>query len=154
MNTCPRCDGVALTDDECSRCQGAWYDRGELERAIIAPAPPEHTPQTALPTRYLKCPVCAAIMTPRNWERRSGVIVDVCTAHGAWLDGGELSRLRVWAASARRERGPSADAEAARLERSIVSYGAGTSARAHSAGYWSLGDELAAVFWDLFGRNG
>jgi Zn-finger nucleic acid-binding protein len=35
-------------------------------------------------------------MNRRNYGRRSGVIVDVCTEHGVWFDFGELSRILAW----------------------------------------------------------
>lgn len=36
------------------------------------------------------CPVCAEVMSV---ERLNGVSVDVCDAHGIWLDNGELERI-------------------------------------------------------------
>jgi Zn-finger nucleic acid-binding protein len=42
------------------------------------------------PVRYLKCPGCARLMNRQNFGRRSGVVVDVCRAHGVWFDAGEL----------------------------------------------------------------
>jgi Zn-finger nucleic acid-binding protein len=38
-------------------------------------------------------------MARRNFKDRSGVIVDVCTAHGVWLDRGELDALLRFASS-------------------------------------------------------
>ncbi len=45
---------------------------------------------------YRRCPVCECHMTRRNFERRSGVILDSCASHGVWLDLGELDRLLRW----------------------------------------------------------
>ena len=39
-----------------------------------------------------KCPVCSE---PMDVERRYGIEVDVCRAHGVWLDNGELARLTL-----------------------------------------------------------
>jgi Zn-finger nucleic acid-binding protein len=38
-------------------------------------------------------------MARRNFKDRSGVIVDVCAAHGVWLDRGELDALLRFASS-------------------------------------------------------
>jgi Zn-finger nucleic acid-binding protein len=45
---------------------------------------------------YIKCPVCREFMGRRNFGAKSGVIVDRCSTHGVWLDGGELKRLLEW----------------------------------------------------------
>ena len=39
-----------------------------------------------------KCPICG---TPMAIERRYGIEIDVCRAHGVWLDNGELARLTL-----------------------------------------------------------
>ncbi|MDP2306153.1 MAG: zf-TFIIB domain-containing protein [Pseudomonadota bacterium] len=150
MKKCPRCEGDLLADDRCARCHGAWYDLGELEQAITSSTPKGTGVQATMPVRYLRCPVCETLMTPRVWERRSGVVVDVCQAHGAWLDGGELDRLREWTASARRARGPSADAEEQRLERAASGFGADASARAYVASDSSIASDLADFILGIF----
>lgn len=105
--------------DRCSSCRGVWFDRGELEAAIEAekeragepkgagddlwshlpgvdgaPAPESASPS---PPRqevvYRQCPRCKQTMLRRNYKRVSGVIIDVCGAHGAYLDEGELAQL-------------------------------------------------------------
>jgi Zn-finger nucleic acid-binding protein len=45
---------------------------------------------------YRPCPDCKKLMNRRNYGRRSGVIVDVCSEHGAWFDFGELARILSW----------------------------------------------------------
>jgi DNA phosphorothioation-dependent restriction protein DptG len=32
-------------------------------------------------------------MSRRNFARRSGILIDVCEAHGVWFDKGERDRL-------------------------------------------------------------
>jgi Zn-finger nucleic acid-binding protein len=136
--------------DACPRCGGAWYDRGELEQALAArqgagvdAQPVPHPP------RYLKCPVCADLMTPRNYEKRSGVIVDVCARHGAWLDAGELERLVAWTHSARAARAAQLDAEAAKLDASLASYGRDRSAGSYAADR-TVASDVAAMLGVLF----
>ena len=62
-----------------------------------APAPhvsaPAAGPADADRVRYLSCPECRRLMNRVNVARVSGVIVDLCRGHGAWLDAGELARL-------------------------------------------------------------
>jgi Zn-finger nucleic acid-binding protein len=63
----------------------------DREQARAVPLPPLHKP-TPVTTeiRYLSCPICRGLMNRVNFGRRSGVIVDVCRAHGTWFDAGEL----------------------------------------------------------------
>ncbi len=92
--------------DECPACGGAWLDTAAVERiikerrqasasaimGIVAP----HT-AAAVPASggrlYVKCPDCEQVMNRVNFGRRSGVIVDVCRAHGTWFDADELPRV-------------------------------------------------------------
>jgi Zn-finger nucleic acid-binding protein len=52
------------------------------------------------------------MMQRQNFRESSGVVVDVCSAHGIWLDRGELATLIEFAAS-----GALADAEGRIRER-------------------------------------
>ncbi len=106
---CPSCAGevdfVAIPAGrgavhECPRCAGQFVDHETLrslfeERAVLGRAAPRSAaPAQALgPVRYLPCPVCHARMNRKNFAERSGVIVDVCKAHGIWFDHGELPRV-------------------------------------------------------------
>jgi Zn-finger nucleic acid-binding protein len=45
---------------------------------------------------YRPCAVCGALMNRQNYGRKSGVILDVCRAHGIWFDAGELPRVLGW----------------------------------------------------------
>jgi Zn-finger nucleic acid-binding protein len=103
---CPDCRGEMHTGDRggvpasaCGACSGLWFHRGDLERAVVAarkdgpvdrwshlPSPVDvHAPQRS-------CPVCRQVMLRKNFQG-SGVIVDVCGAHGVFLDRGELERI-------------------------------------------------------------
>jgi Zn-finger nucleic acid-binding protein len=35
-------------------------------------------------------------MQRKNYEKRSGIVIDFCYKHGIWLDGGELIRIFEW----------------------------------------------------------
>ena len=118
--SCPRCrvsmdkdtHGGVVTD-RCPKCQGVWYDRGELEALLFQeedqaePAPGHATAPAEPPgsasgigtlvvddSPYLCCPRCGKHMTRKNYMRLSGIIVDVCGYHGIYLDHGELERIR------------------------------------------------------------
>src|SRR5688572_27846764 len=107
--TCPRCrtpaapkeplmEPAELNDiplDECSACGGVWLDHGTFRR-VCAHAEAQADTLDMLtvmrgsaaiePVRYLRCPLCDKLMDRRNYASRSGVIVELCPAHGMWLD--------------------------------------------------------------------
>jgi Zn-finger nucleic acid-binding protein len=119
---CPACGGehrltsralgteerVALFD--CGRCGGLWVER-EVFETLAKRARQGKVPdfgvahdlpaaaaggRSAVAVSYRPCPDCGALMNRRNYERRSGVIVDLCRDHGIWFDLDELSRLLRW----------------------------------------------------------
>ena len=108
---CPRCQigmdtvQVGTTDlRECPKCEGIWADAASLQKicadreqqaAVLGTA-------SALPAtvngiekniRYIPCPVCSKLMNRIMFARCSGVVVDVCKAHGTWFDKDELRRI-------------------------------------------------------------
>lgn len=97
---------------ECLACGGLWLDRaifeqlgasrerqGALMGALPAPAAPAAPPLTSLEAvQYRPCPVCAQRMNRVNYARRSGVVLDVCKAHGVWFDKDELRRVLAFVA--------------------------------------------------------
>jgi Zn-finger nucleic acid-binding protein len=116
---CPRCTtpqrpqpltahlvGQTLID-QCPECGGLWVDQEAFERltekadqqqsaqAALGRLPPPRRPLDASASKvvYLRCPDCETVMNRRNYAKRSGVIVDVCQAHGIWFDSGELPRV-------------------------------------------------------------
>jgi len=108
---CPRCreDMQALklgsvAARECAQCGGLWLDPESLqtlanareESAGVVTALAARVPlNDAAPdvVRYIPCPRCDKLMNRSNFARSSGVILDVCKAHGVWLDRGELQRV-------------------------------------------------------------
>lgn len=151
---CPRCshflqphaaEGLAV--DHCISCGGTWFDRGELEIALANAAtfvdgPPR---PTAVDTevRYLKCPHCRDLMTRRTYERFSGTILDYCNAHGVWADSGEVDKARAFRGKGGLTVKARKEAEEARLERSLASYGVSVSPRA------SMGLDWVDVMFDI-----
>ena len=108
---CPRCreDLEALrlgstTARVCAQCGGLWLDPESLqalanareERAGVVSVLTARVPLNAATqdvVRYIPCPRCDKLMNRSNFARSSGVILDVCKAHGVWLDRGELQRV-------------------------------------------------------------
>ena len=111
---CPRCggEGRALVAnlvgdtllDQCNDCGGLWVDQAAFEKilearkrqqtveAVLGQVAPRAQVASAAVV-YLRCPDCSTVMTRRNFGKRSGVLIDVCTAHGVWFDHGELPRI-------------------------------------------------------------
>lgn len=117
--TCPHCDiplqtinisagEINFYIEQCDRCFGLFFDPGELEAIMDESArhslSVDHHKLNALnlehgfesEVMYKRCPVCKEFMNRKNFGTKSGVIYDVCTPHGIWLDGGELKRLLAW----------------------------------------------------------
>lgn len=116
---CPRCSKELITInllehnhffiERCETCFGLFFDTGELENLLESSekgayeinhhalnAILEENHHADYPVMYLKCPVCQKLMNRVNYGTKSGVIVDKCSAHGIWLDSGELLHLREW----------------------------------------------------------
>lgn len=102
--------GIAVL--ECPRCAGLWLARDEfkllLQRARVTSASSE--PEINADPRsyqassrvsqegplYRACPTCGKLMHRRNFGRKSGIIVDQCSAHGHWFDAEELAAVLQW----------------------------------------------------------
>jgi Zn-finger nucleic acid-binding protein len=98
---CPKC-AVALTPkklkgrqtevDFCSKCQGIWFDDGELSSAIGVPArvlsPSPNARETAV-----MCPRCTTPLVVFPYPGTMTVIDGCRTCRGVWLDGGEFQEL-------------------------------------------------------------
>jgi Zn-finger nucleic acid-binding protein len=93
----------------CQACGGLWLDRAVFEQlgasrerqgALLGalPAPAEPLSAALEPVRYRPCPACAQRMNRVNYARRSGVVLDVCKAHGIWFDEDELRRVLAFVA--------------------------------------------------------
>lgn len=97
--------------ERCGECFGLFFDAGELETVLDDSVKPAHeinlerlnqileeesVADHGSDVVYLSCPVCAKLMHRKSYGARSGVIVDTCKEHGAWLDGGELRQLMKW----------------------------------------------------------
>lgn len=120
---CPRCEqflevlGLEVDDgfeiDRCTKCQGIFFDPGELETILnqsvsevdtvdyprLTALIETESEQTHTQVTYIRCPDCNELMHRKSYGPRSGVIVDRCREHGVWLDGHELQLLMKWASA-------------------------------------------------------
>jgi len=115
-SSCPAC-GKPLAASQvgdletraCLACGGLWLDRTVFEQlgtsrerqgAVLGalPAPPVPPVAALEPVQYRPCPACGQRMNRVNYARRSGVVLDVCKAHGLWFDRDELRRLLAFIA--------------------------------------------------------
>ena len=138
---CPCCECWMVSREvggleiyECPKCFGLWApeDRFGLlvDRAAASARDRESDTEASSPrvdggnpaessVEYRRCPVCDALMIRRNFQKRSGVIIDRCHKDGTWLDANELERIAGFVLSGRasRAREAEADLEAAREKR-------------------------------------
>lgn len=113
-----RCVG-GLEIQECPKCFGLWAPENRFDALVDRAAsaardrdlegePPSPRVDGGNPldnaVEYRRCPVCDALMNRRNFQKRSGVIVDRCHEHGTWLDAHELERIAGFVLSGRAER--------------------------------------------------
>jgi Zn-finger nucleic acid-binding protein len=120
---CPCCERWMTTRkvgglviQECPDCHGLWAPDDSfdalVERATAAarvsvvecePIVPRVDGGNPAASRveYRRCPSCDALMGRRNFQKRSGVIIDQCHQHGTWLDAHELERIAGFVLSGR-----------------------------------------------------
>jgi Zn-finger nucleic acid-binding protein len=136
---CPRCKGglrrrtLGKSDViECGACAGLWLSQETVQQLVeradeqdqagldlgeaSAHAP---APGAMRVEGYIPCVACGQLMQRRNFAGSSGVIVDLCGAHGVWFDHRELERLLeyVRAGGLRRARAREIERQEQRLRR-------------------------------------
>jgi Zn-finger nucleic acid-binding protein len=116
--SCPACRrafsgfaGSAGQLSECTACGGQFVEhallkelleRREVLRGVVDK--PRRANPLGQAVRYLPCPACGSVMNRKNFGESSGIVVDVCTAHGVWFDAGELPRVLAFAQAGGLER--------------------------------------------------
>jgi Zn-finger nucleic acid-binding protein len=108
---CPRCGGMfvpreALAEILCSAEIGGALREGPAGEAFELGGWSADAGKPVLldEVHYVSCPQCHNAMNRVNFGKVSGVIVDVCKAHGTWFDPGELTRVVAFAAGGGLER--------------------------------------------------
>jgi Zn-finger nucleic acid-binding protein len=98
VNECPKCNGIWVPEDALETLVKRAIDARQENEAFafgLSPKPPRVTggnPVTQAVV-YRKCPACDNLMIRRNFQRKSGVLIDRCMAHGTWLDADELEQI-------------------------------------------------------------
>jgi Zn-finger nucleic acid-binding protein len=95
---------------DCLSCGGQFVDLAALAALVAAhegrpgPRPAARLGALDALVRYRACPICHDRMNRKNFAGSSGVVVDVCRAHGTFFDRGELPRLLAFVGSGGLER--------------------------------------------------
>ena len=172
--TCPGCGADVLhTIDvgehrilECPECTGVMVDHDTLESITHAReaergaklAKREGGGATKLtPTTevvYRRCPSCDKVMNRRNFGRVSGVIVDVCKAHGVYFDPDELTHVLEFVASgglekARAREALDAKAQLSRMRLDAVAEQARARRMSGAGAQWSSGGAFVSALAGL-----
>lgn len=92
---------------DCDACGGQFVEHALLSDLLeqhdlygsAAPRRPKRFMLQPGPLAYLACPVCRTPMNRKNFGRSSGVIIDICSAHGTWFDSGELPHVLAFVES-------------------------------------------------------
>jgi Zn-finger nucleic acid-binding protein len=106
--SCPRCN-VALVQvqvantplEECTHCGGLWIEVANFDRICSSAESQTAATGLCLPppapvdmhVRYIKCPQCGSMMNRTNYAGRSGVVIEICRAHGIWLDRDQIRQI-------------------------------------------------------------
>ncbi|MBT8341786.1 MAG: zf-TFIIB domain-containing protein [Desulfatitalea sp.] len=93
--------GVKL--DYCYKCNGFWFDKGEIKRFHGALSDKSICKEMKLymagisvkrriskRSTYLKCPVCSMLMSHKRFIEVSDIILDRCRDHGTWAEQEDL----------------------------------------------------------------
>ncbi len=168
--------GGTLAVADCAHCQGMWVSRDTVERLVashvddslvlsLVPGVAATAAREARSTgdasavRYRRCPCCTSVMNRVNFARISGVIVDVCKAHGTWFDAQELPAVldfvrRGGLDAARKRETASLVEERRRLERERLMRTAMESSRGNQGGGLSVSrteSTLSSGFFSMLG---
>lgn len=109
-NACPRClrpllevRAGAFAMEQCAGCSGLWMPLETFDQVCADAEASAAALQLSVSrgegederelSKYPKCPTCADAMGRVNYARRSGVFINICRAHGVWLDRDELRAI-------------------------------------------------------------
>lgn len=86
--------GTAIVIDWCPRCEGLWFDGGELERSFEAADQQMEVPADAL-AGSRDCPHGHGPMWTFKYPKTLATIEMCGKCFGVWLDGGQFQEIRV-----------------------------------------------------------
>lgn len=122
LHSCRLCGGLAI---EATSLRGLFEParQATLQTHATALAQGREREVDINTVRYLDCPRCSGPTLRRNFERVSGVMVDVCLQHAVWFDRDELPRAIGFLAGggeARRDQVEAQEAERQAAERQRI----------------------------------
>ena len=83
--------------DICPKCEGIWFDHGELKELLQARFSERADPRTLLPADRdadCLCPDCRWPLYRREFMRRSNIEIEQCIkCAGIFLDAGEVDQV-------------------------------------------------------------
>lgn len=111
---CPECKVALVSNiyrkrkiDVCPTCQGIWLDTLDFQHLTCEKdvyndpdIDPDFAREALIPkVGYRECVRCEQMMNRVNFRNMSGVVIDICSPHGIWLDKGELKAMRNFIAT-------------------------------------------------------
>jgi len=93
IHACQSCAGIFVG----ARAWCTLVARPELAHAIGSRLAARRAPSSEL-VRMLRCPACSKEMERGRFGASSNIVIDVCVAHGTWLDSGEVVAVAEHAA--------------------------------------------------------
>lgn len=89
--------------DYCTKCQGVWFDSGELELLLESMSLEGSnmllgniisSTETKSSEKKRRCPLCNQKMRKTTIGQQPKILIDVCRqGDGLWFDGGEVGQL-------------------------------------------------------------
>jgi Zn-finger nucleic acid-binding protein len=93
---CPTGHGVWLSRSQLDSLTEDNTDDASDEAEQTAWSASADAPDEMSSGRFRPCPVCSKTLRKDNWKYGSGVVVDVCDAHGIWVDKNEIDHIEAW----------------------------------------------------------
>jgi Zn-finger nucleic acid-binding protein len=90
VKACAKCHGLFVPSLQFSFIVNDYLAGIELPVGKYPPPPPRAQEEIERRFAQVACIACQRAMDRVNFASRSGATVDVCEAHGIWIDGGEL----------------------------------------------------------------
>lgn len=175
-SACPGCEKSLVREQvgdlevlACRACGGLWLDRAVFEQlgasrehqgavlgALPAPVSASSITGSLGEVRYRPCPACHERMNRVNYAKRSGVVLDICKAHGLWFDQDELRRVLAFIADGGLDRARAREIEDLREAKRVVVPFPEHPASSHEfnqqfnvSGSWLTAAGLMGLAWDV-----
>jgi Zn-finger nucleic acid-binding protein len=105
-------DWEGVTVHMCTSCQATLFppralesvldklrdatEQLDFEEVVKELRDPRAGRKLAKSVRYRTCPQCRGPMSRRNYGETSGIILEVCNAHGSWVEQQSFAELSDW----------------------------------------------------------